>query len=122
MITQLDKHPKQYQRAIFLHVIGVTGLKLYNSIVFTALEDKDDVKLIIDKLESIIIGQVKVIYEAYLFNNQKQNDDETIDSYVAQLRKLAKTCLFCDCLHSSLIRNHLVIGIRDSATQKKIFL
>ena len=59
VIAQLDKHPKQYQRAIFLHVIGVTGLKLYNSIVFTALEEEDDVKPIIDKLERIIIGQVK---------------------------------------------------------------
>ena len=52
---------EKYQKAIFLHVIGVTGLKLYNSIVFTALEDEDDVNLIIDKLESIIIGQVNVI-------------------------------------------------------------
>ena len=72
VITQLDKHPQKYQKAIFLHVIGVTGLKLYNSIAFTALEDEDDVNLIIDKLESIIIGQVNVIYKRYLFNNRKQ--------------------------------------------------
>ena len=84
MITQLDKHPKENQKEIFLHVIGVTGLKLYNSIVFTAFEDEDGVKLI------IIIGQGNVIYESYWFNNWKQNDDETIDSYVGDLRKLAK--------------------------------
>ena len=53
-----------------------------------------------------------------MFNNRNQRDDENIDSYVAELRRLSKTCQFCECLRSSLIRDRLVIGIRDGATRK----
>ena len=59
-----------------------------------------------------------MIYERYVFNNRNQRDDENIDSYVAELRRLSKTCQFCECLRSSLIRDRLVIGIRDGATRK----
>ena len=99
-------------------MIGTTGLKLFNNLAFTALEDSSDVQLIIDKLDTLIIGQVNVIYERYVFNNCKQQDEESIDAYVADLRKLPKTCQFCQCLETSLIRDRLVIGISHNATRK----
>ena len=36
------------------------------------------------------------------------------------LRKLAQTCNFCSCLHDSLIRDRLVLGIRDESIRKKL--
>ena len=36
------------------------------------------------------------------------------------LRKLAQTCNFCGCLQDSLIRDWLVLGIRDESIRKKL--
>ena len=53
-----------------------------------------------------------------MLNNRNQRDDENTGSYIAELHRLFKTCQFCECLRSSLIRDRLVIGIRDGATRK----
>ena len=45
---------------------------------------------------------------------------EAVDSFVAELRNLAKTCNFCDCLQDSLIRDRIVRGIKNEQTTKKL--
>ena len=45
---------------------------------------------------------------------------ESVDSFVAELRNLAKTCNFCDCLRDSLIRDRIVLGIKNEQTTKKL--
>ena len=117
VIAQLDQQSKQYQQATFLHTIGIKGIQLYNGIHFDDAEDTHDVALIIQKLDTIIIGKINVIYERYIFNNRSQGE-ESIDAYVADLRKLAKTCQFCECLSSELIRDLIVIGVKEASTRK----
>ena len=36
------------------------------------------------------------------------------------VRTLAQSCNFCSCLHDSLVRDRLVLGIRNSGTRKKL--
>ena len=36
------------------------------------------------------------------------------------LGKLAQTCNFCSCLHDLLIKDRLVLGIRDELIRKKL--
>ena len=36
------------------------------------------------------------------------------------LRTLAQSCNFCSCLHDSLVRDRLLLGIRNSGTRKKL--
>ena len=98
VITQINRQAPDYRKAVFLHVIGPKGLQIYNNIIYNLGEDENDVTLIIEKLENLIVGQTNVIYERYVFNNRNQRDDENIDSYVAELRRLSKTCQFCECL------------------------
>ena len=43
---------------------------------------------------------------------------ETVDEYIAELRTLAQTCSFCTCLSDSLLRDRIVLGIKDAATHK----
>lgn len=39
---------------------------------------------------------------------------------VTALRTLAKTCNFCDCMHDSIIRDRIVLGIKDKHTRKRL--
>ena len=43
-----------------------------------------------------------------------------MDAYVGELRTLAQSCNFCTCLHDTLIRDRIVLGIRDGGTRKRL--
>ena len=45
--------------------------------------------------------------------------NESIDSYVAVLRNLAKTCNY-GTLEENLIRDRIVMGIRENSTRKRL--
>ena len=72
------------------------------------------------KLEKTFIGELNETYERYMFNLRKQQSSESIDDYVTDLRNLAKSCKFCDCLGESLLRDRIVMGVRDLETRKKL--
>ena len=72
------------------------------------------------KLETHCIGEVKETFERYVFNKRDKLQDESIDSYVAELKTLAKTCNFCNCLRDSLIPDRVVLGIKNEQTTKKL--
>ena len=123
IITDLKKRKKPYQRAVFLNTIGTEGLRLVNTLVFETKpdgtqEDKNDVDLLITKLTSLIVGQTNETYERFIFNKRDQRPDESVDEYIRTLKELSKTCNFCDCLRDSLIRDRLVLGIKDHPTRK----
>ena len=54
-----------------------------------------------------------------MFNNRKQEEGESIDTYVNVLRNLAKNCDF-KVLNDELIRDRIVCGIRDAAVRKSL--
>ena len=120
VITELQKREKKYQRAVFLSNVGPDGLQLFNTLNFITLadgtrEDEYDIKLIIGKMDAIIVGEINETYERYVLNRREQGSQETIEEYATALRDLARTCNFCDCLHDTLIRDRLVLGIKDQA-------
>ena len=121
-ISELGLREKEYQSAVFLHSIGNAGLKIYNNLVFANTEDKNDVKTIIKKIDGYIIGDTNETYERYKFNRRDQAEGETIDEYVAALRDLAKSCNFCSCpdLKESLLRDRIVLGIREDQVRKEL--
>ena len=56
----------------------------------------------------------------YVLNNRAQEESKSIDNYVNALRTLVQSCNYCHGLHDSLLRERLVIGIRNSGTRKKL--
>ena len=118
ILAQLERQSKQYRLATFMYTIGPRGVQLISSLHFEDEEDKEDVKLIVKKLEEVIIGQTNVIYERYVFNNRSQKPEETVDQYVSDLVKQAKNCDFCECMRKQLIRDRLVVGVKDASVRK----
>ena len=58
-------------------------------------------------------------YERYLFNTRVQGPSECIENFYNGLREMSLNCEFGD-LTDSLIRDRIVVGIRDSATRKRL--
>lgn len=73
----------------------------------------------IETFENFCTGKTNETYVRYCFNKRDQEQGENIDTYVSHLRTLVKKCNY-DTLEESLIRDRMVIGIRENTTRKKL--
>lgn len=94
-------------------------MEMFEGFSFTSEEDCWKLNTAIKKFEDLCVGETNETYERFVFNRRDQ-ENETVDQYVAELRKLARTCNFCSCLQDSLLRDRLVLGIKDVAVRKKL--
>ena len=53
------------------------------------------------------------------FNSRNQQEGETSEQYIASLYCLAETCDYAG-LKEEMIRNHLVVGIRDKSVSERL--
>ena len=120
VIAKLDSQSSEYNVALFLHCIGVNALKIFNGFQFDRPKDKNDMAKIIEKFDQFTIGELNETFERYTFNSRNQEENESIDAYVTALRTLSKTCNFCDCMHNSIIRDRIVLGMKDKRTRKRL--
>ena len=120
VIAKLDSQTTEYKVALFLHCIGLDALKIFNGFQFDRPEDKNDMTKIIEKFDQFTTGELNETFESYTFNSRNQEENESIEVYVTALRALAKTCNFCDCMHDSIIRDRIVLGIQDKQTRKRL--
>ena len=120
VISRLDRETPEFQLAMFKHTIGDEALKVIKTFNYAEGENSSDWRVVMGKMEKHCIGEVNEIYERYCFNMRDKLPTESVDSFVAELRNLAKTCNFCDCLRDSLIRNRIVLGIKNEQTTKKL--
>ena len=118
VITNLEKQNRQYQVALLLHVLGDEALRIYNGFTFDTAEENRTVKEILDKFDEFAIGELNETYERYKFSNRSQNEGETFESFLSALRTLIKSCKYCQNCIDSLLRDRIVLGIRDASTQK----
>jgi hypothetical protein len=77
------------------------------------------VSKIIEAFERYCIGETNVTYERYRFNGREQQPGESIEDFVADLRKMANTCQF-EALEDSLIRDRIIVGIRDEPDSRRL--
>ena len=119
-MSRLDRESSQYQLAMFKHTIGDEALKVIKTFSYTEGEDSNNWRVVMAKMEKHCIGEVNEIYERYCFNKRDKLSTESVDCFVAELKTLAKTCNFCECLRDSLIRDRIVLGIKYEQTTKKL--
>ena len=80
---------------------------------------KKEYKTIKDKFFEFFIAKRNIVYERAKFNRRKQEDNESVDGFVTDLYNLAEHCSY-GTLHDELIRDRIVVGIRDLALSEKL--
>ena len=73
----------------------------------------------LEKFEEFCVGTKNETFERYKFNCRNQGNGEPIELYVAELRKLARSCYYRD-LEESLIRDRIVLGVPDMSVRKRL--
>ena len=105
------------KKAVFLHCLGDEALKTYNSM---SLPESHEVKDIIKEFDKLMVGEKNITYERFLFNKRKQQDGETFEMFLGDLKKLLKNCEYCSDCNDSLLRDKIVVGINDCNLQKEL--
>ena len=114
ILAQLDRQPAVCQVALLLNALA---LWTYNGFHFDTPEDRRTVAKILTRFDQFAVGEVNETYERFLFNRRCQNEGETFETFHAAIRTLAKTCNYCNNCVNTILRDRIVIGIRDSDTQ-----
>ena len=98
---------------MFKHTIADDALKVIKTLSYTEGEDSNNWRVVIAKMEKHCIGEVNEIYVRYCFNKREK-------FLTDELKALAKTSNFFDCLRDNLIRDSIVFGIKDEQATKKL--
>ena len=117
VITNLTSQAREYQMALLLHTLGDDGLRVYNGFQFDTPKEDRTAAEIIASFEAFAVGEVNITYERYVFNKRFQQEAETFECFLASIRRLVKTCQYCV---NSIIRDRIVLGIRDPETQSEL--
>ena len=102
------------QVSTFLHCLGEEAESVLASIGATE-DDRKDYAAIVGKFEAFFPVRRNVIFERAHFNRRNQQHGETSEQYVVALYTLAANCEY-GALESEVIRDRLVVGIRDTGT------
>ena len=113
--TELDTKNQKIRVATILVTTGKEALQIYCHLTMTKEEHKNP-KEILEKLESYFKPKRNIIYKISVFFSCDQESNETIDAYLASLRRLASSCEFSQ-LEEELIRDRIVLGIKDGGIQ-----
>lgn len=120
IITNLERQTPKYQVALLLHVMGDQALKAYNGFQFDTTEDNRTIDEIIAKFDTFAVGEVNETYERYVFNRREQNEGESFENFISSLRTLIKSCRYCNGCINSMLRDRIVLGVRDNTTQQML--
>ena len=89
-----------------LTCLDPNALEIVDGLNFASDLERTKLDVVIQKLETFCIGETNEAYERYQFNKNDQELNNSIDSYVAVPRNLAKTCNY-GALEENLIRDRI---------------
>lgn len=84
-------------------------------------DERKNYATVCSKFDEFFKVRSNVIYERARFNKRNQLPGESAEKYIVELYTLSRNCNYGD-LTSEMIRDRLVIGIRDKALSEKLQL
>ena len=81
--------------------------------------DRQKVDKVITALEKNFVDETDQTFEKYVFNCRQLEPSENFDAFLPDLRRLICTYEYST-QKDNIMRNRVVVGIRDDATRKKL--
>ncbi|KAM3955701.1 uncharacterized protein ACR2FA_010382 [Aphomia sociella] len=104
-------------------LVTVMGARSYELLVNLCTQDKPTSKKfkeLTDIMEAHLQPRPSILAERYKFHHKKQNTNEKIMEYIADLKKMSRTCDFGKWLDESL-RDQLVCGLASEVIRQRLF-
>lgn len=102
----------------FLNAVGEEAIE-----VFDTLELNDDQRKnydeVIEAFEKFCKPKKNTVYERFMFYQRKQKDGEPFDTFLMDIKRLARTCEITD-REQEMLRDQIVMGINDKKVQLRL--
>ena len=108
------------QVSTFLYCLGEEAESVLASTGITP-DDRKDYSKVLEKVDGFFEVRKNIIYERARFNRRNQQSGETAEQYIMALYDLAQHCDYGE-MKDEMIRDRLVVGIRDSSLSEKLQL
>ena len=105
--------------AVLLTLLGVEGVKIYNTFTFATATDDKKIRPVLDKFKSHFEPRRSESFERFKFLRRHQKAGESCESWLLDLRALMKNCNY-GTQAESILRDQLIIGVADTTTQEKL--
>jgi len=119
-VTGYINKPNEIRANLLKNRIGKIGIDAIQKISFDKPQDKDDMDILIAKLEEFFNPPKNEVVERFQFFTRDKKQNETIEQYINVLREKAKTCNFND-MTDSIIRDRIILITQDKILRKKFF-
>ena len=110
-VSGLDEKPEPKQVDSLIYCMGEKAEDILDTFKLSA-EDQKKFNIVKESFDRHFSSTTSTVYERAKFNRRIQEPGESIDSFVTDLKILAKNCEF-DHLHDGLIRDRIIIGCSD---------
>jgi len=110
---------KQKQRAVFISSCGVSTYRLIKNLLAPRAPSEVEFDDIISTVTTHCQPPPSEIMQKYRFNTCVRRPHETISTYLANLKQIAKHCNFGDSL-PQMLRDRLACGIGDEHWKKRL--
>ncbi|UYV74725.1 K02A2.6-like, partial [Cordylochernes scorpioides] len=106
---------------LFMYLMGDRADDIFRTFKFEKEEGATKIDSVLKAFDSHFCVRKNIIYERAKFNSRIQEDREPVDEFITSLYKLADSCEF-EGLHEQLIRDRIVVGVRDKALSERMQL
>ena len=117
--TEKDQKDNKVKSSILLTCIGPQGREIYNTFTFEEDGDKMKFDVLLKKFDEHCLPKKNVTLVRHKFFTYKQREGQSFHEFVIQLKRLSSDCEFGD-LKDSLIRDTIIIGIRDERLRERM--
>lgn len=116
----LELQPEENQVNTLIYTMGDEAEDIVTSLRMTE-EEAGEYVTVKQKLERHFVVRRNVIFERAKFNQRQQEQGETVDSFITSLHCLSEHCGYGQ-LHDEMIRDRLVVGLRDKKLSEQLQL
>ena len=109
------------RRAILLSVLGASTYEVLRNLCLPQKPADKSYTDLIQLLKTHYSPKPSETVQRYKFNTRQRHQNETISSYVAELRRLAEHCNYGNIL-DDMLRDRLVCGVNDEKTQRLLLM
>lgn len=116
----LEKQSEEFQVNAFMYAAGDDAEDILNVLPLTDAQ-KTSYRHVTAAFSKYCVSKRNVIYERACFNRRNQEPGESVESFITAVHTLAEHCEF-GALREELIRDRIVVGIRDAKLSENLQL
>ena len=117
--SEKDSKEERVKVNILLNSIGKYGRKVFQSFSYDKGQKTTDFNLILQKYDEHFTPMKNIFFARFEMMSRRQKEDESVESFVTDLKFLAKSCEFQN-LEESMVLTHLICGLRDSSLKASL--